>query len=172
MNIKQFSGTYFLNDDRIIFRFNTMDNNEYKFWLTRRVTHFILMITNQFQTKQYEESQIVVPAVAKAIAEYEQQAIKDTTNLATPYVPGNQYPMGADAILVIDARCEINKVDNEQIFSLDFILPGGGSINFKFPLNIMQRLALLLDQLNTQAQWGTPPNPPATRKNGQDNNMK
>jgi hypothetical protein len=154
MSIKQFSGTYFLNDDRIIFRFNTMDNSEYKFWLTRKVTHFILISGSQFLEKQYESEH--VPAVAKALSEVQQQSMKQTTNFATEYHSGTQYPLGADPILIIDARCEMSKIENKDIFSLDFILPGGSNINLKLPVPSMQNIVLLLEQLNTQAQWGKP----------------
>ena len=42
MSIKQFNGSYMPNEDRLMFRFNTVEDDEYRFWFTRRVTLFIL----------------------------------------------------------------------------------------------------------------------------------
>ena len=63
MSIKQFNVTYFINDDRIIFRFNTIDHSEYRFWLTRRLTHFILMSTGKFIEKEYQKRALQMPAI-------------------------------------------------------------------------------------------------------------
>ena len=38
MSIKQFNATYLAPDDRLLFRFNTLEDTEFRFWLTRRVT--------------------------------------------------------------------------------------------------------------------------------------
>jgi hypothetical protein len=156
MSIKQFNGTYFPNDDRVIFRFNTVDHSEYKFWLTRRITHYILISTSQLFEKPNEEKHVI--SVEKAISEFQEQTLKVTTHFSQDYQPGVQYPIGADPILVIDARCEVLKIENQDIVALDFILPGGGTVNLKVTVSSMQNLVVLLGQLNTQAQWGKPLN--------------
>lgn len=61
-----------------------------------------------------------------------------------------------DAILVMDAKCEMIKIEEQDVFSLDFILPGGGNINLKLPEPIMKSLILLLEEQNIQAKWGNP----------------
>ncbi len=52
-----------------------------------------------------------------------QQPEKQAANFTKAYEPGNQYPMGGDAILVMDARCSMVKLDDHEVFSLDFLLP-------------------------------------------------
>jgi len=151
MSIKQFNATYFLNEDRIIFRFNTIDNSEYKFWLTRRLTHFILKSAGQFLEKQHDEKSS--PSVEKIISELQQQSDKQAPNFSTSYESGTQYPFGADAVLVMDIKCEMTKIEEHDIFSLDFILPGGGNMNLQLTAPIMQNLILLLEELNIQANW-------------------
>ena len=56
MSIKQFNGSYVLNEDRLLFRFNTSDDSEYRFWLTRRITLFFLAATDHLVEKQLEKS--------------------------------------------------------------------------------------------------------------------
>jgi len=54
MSIKQLNAKYFLNEDRILLRMNTLDQSEYKFWLTRRVTHYILKSAFELFEKDYQ----------------------------------------------------------------------------------------------------------------------
>lgn len=152
MSIRQFTGGYFPNDDRIIFRFNTVDQSEYKLWLTRRITHFILISTGKFIEKEYKK---LTPSVENVISDIHQSE-KQPTNFSKPYEPGVQHPIGGDAVLVIDARCQMIKVEEQDIFSLDFILPGGGNLNLKLTVLVMKSLLLLLEELNVQAKWGNP----------------
>lgn len=152
MNIKQFSGKYLQNDDRIIFRFNTIDQSEYIFWFTRRITQFILISAAPFIEKEYENR---TPSIENVISEMK-QSDKQAPSFNQAYAPGHQYPLGGEAVLVMDAKCEIMKIEEQYIFSLDFILPGGAGVNLKLPISIMKPMILLLEELNVQAKWGHP----------------
>ncbi len=153
MSVKQFNGRYLPNDDRIIFRFNTIDHSEYIFMLTRKVTHIILMSTGQFIEKEYEKSS---PSVEKVISETHQQPEKQATSFTKPYEAGIQHPIGGDAVLVMNAKCQMMKIEDKDIFSLDFVLPGGSNLNIKLSVPVMKALILLLEELNVQANWGNP----------------
>ena len=74
MTIKQFNATYLANDDRLLFRFNTGEDTEFRFWFTRRVTLFILAATSHLLVKNLEQSH--TPEAAKAIAEFGEEAVK------------------------------------------------------------------------------------------------
>ena len=152
MSVKQFNCRYLLNDDRIIFRFNTIDQSEYIFLLTRRITHFILMSTGQYFEKEFAK---LTPSVENLMSEI-QQSDKQATSFTKAYEPGIQYPIGGDAVLVMDAKCMMMKIEEQDIFSLDFILPGGSNLNLKLTVPFMKALVLLLEELNVQAKWGNP----------------
>ncbi len=152
MSVKQFNVRYHPNDDRIIFRFNTMDQCEYIFWLTRKVTHNILLATGQFIEKEYEKS---TPSIENVISETH-QTDKQATNFTRAYEPGLKYPIGGDAILVMDAKCQMIKIEEQDVFSLDFLLAGGANLNIKLPVPVMKSLVLLLEEVNIQAKWGNP----------------
>lgn len=51
MSIKQVNASYLVNEDRILFRFNTPERAEYRLWFTRRITLFILAATSQLLQK-------------------------------------------------------------------------------------------------------------------------
>ncbi len=152
MSLKQFNGRYSPHDDRIIFRFNTMDQSEYIFWLTRRITHYVLISTAAFIQKEYEKQ---VPSVEKVISEI-QKPDKQGANFSKPFEPGVQYPIGGDAILVMDAKCKMIQIDDQEFCSLDFILPAGANMNLKLTMPVMKAMIMLLEELNVQAKWGHP----------------
>lgn len=152
MSLKQFNCRYLLNDDRIIFRFNTVDHSEYIFWLTRRITHFILMSASKFIQNEYEK---LTPTVTNFISEIKQSE-NQTVNFTKTYEPGINYPLGGEPVLVMDAQCKMMKIEEKDVFSLDFVLPGGANLNLKLMMPVMKALILLLDELNVQAKWGSP----------------
>lgn len=169
MTIKQFNGTYFLNEDRILFRFNTQNQEEYRFWFTRRTTLFILAATAHLIAKKLEQTHS--PDAAKALGEFEQQAILEAAKNenASPqnYESGILFPLGFDPILIMDVTCALTK-NGEKIakiedvkdgkiddaLSVDFVLPGGANLNLKLAGNTLQTMRVLLDQLRLQAGWG------------------
>ena len=69
MTIKQFNGSYSANEDRILFRFNTQNQEEYRFWFTRRVTLFILAATSHLLSKKLEQTHSA--DAVKALNEFE-----------------------------------------------------------------------------------------------------
>jgi len=169
MSIKQFNGTYLMQEDRILFRFNTSDQAEYRLWLTRRTTLFILAAVSYLLAKKLEQS--YSPDAAKALHEFEKQAILDAAkseqSASTSYEGGLNFPLGFDPILVLDVTCALTKNGEklaqlsdlkegeiDQDLSIDFALPGGANLNLKLPPNTLQTMCVLLDQLRLQAGWG------------------
>jgi hypothetical protein len=152
MSIKQFNGSYMPNEDRLMFRLNTSEDDEYRFWFTRRVTLFILAATDHLVEKKLEQKHDK-PA-AKAIAQFQQEAVKEQTKFTNDYVPASKYPIGADPILVMDVKCTMMQVDNIDVLSMDLILPGGSNLNLKLTVPILQTMRLLLERLAAQGNWG------------------
>lgn len=169
MTIKQFNGSYLPNEDRILFRFNTQEQSEYRFWFTRRVTLFLLAATSHLLTKKLEQAHS--PDAAKALNEFEKQAVldaaKNTTSAVQNYESGSNFPIGSEPLLVMDVTCSLTKNGEklanlseaaegeiDESLSIDFVLPGGANLNLKLAGNTLQAMCVLLDQLRQQAQWG------------------
>jgi hypothetical protein len=152
MSIKQFNGSYMPNEDRVMFRFNTAEDDEYRFWFTRRVTLFILAATEHLVEKKLEQKHDK-PA-AKAIAQFQQETVKEQTKFTNDYTPASKYPIGADPVLVMDVKCTMMQVENVDVLSLDLILPGGSNLNLKLTMPILQTMRLLLERLAAQGNWG------------------
>jgi len=169
MTIKQFNASYLVNEDRILFRFNTQDKAEYRLWLTRRVTLFILVATSHLLQKKLEKTHS--SDAAKALNEFGKQAILETAKQAkdasNDFESGITFPIGADPLLVMDVTCSLTKNGEKLAFlektkdgqiddnlSIDFLLPGGANLNLKLPENLMQGMTILLDQIRQNAGWG------------------
>lgn len=169
MSIKQINAAYLVNEDRILLRFNTPEEAEYRLWITRRVGLFMLVATTHLLTKQLEQSH--APDTAKAIDAFEKEALVEASKIAntTPneYQSGIQFPLGAEPILVMDVSCSLLQNNasnnsnsdaitssNQDIISIDFALPGGANLNLKLASNMVRAITLLLDQLRQQAGWG------------------
>lgn len=160
MGIKQFNASYLTHDDRLLFRFNTTENSEFRFWLTRRVTLFILAATSHLLVKNLEQSH--TPEAAKAIAEFTEEAVKkereqQEAKKPETYEPADTYPLGADPVLVMDVKCSFEKQEGDDLLSLDLVLPGGANINLKMAGPTLQAMCLLLNQLREHAAWGEVP---------------
>lgn len=169
MSIKQINAAYLVNEDRILLRFNTPEEAEYRLWITRRVGLFILAATTHLLTQQLEQRHTA--ETAKAIDAFEKEALLEASKIANAsameYQSGIHFPLGAEPILVMDVSCsllenhatEVSKStaipdSNHDIVSIDFALPGGANLNLKLASTMVRAITLLLDQLRHQAGWG------------------
>jgi hypothetical protein len=160
MTIKQLNATYLAPDDRLLFRFNTVEDKEFRFWFTRRVTLFILAATQHLIVKSLEQTHS--PEAAKALAEFGKEAVHISKgdqgeSQVDGYVPANQYPLGAVPVLVVDVKCALEKQGPEEVLSMDLLLPGNANINLKLAGPILQAMCILLNQLREHATWGELP---------------
>jgi hypothetical protein len=157
MTIKQFNASYLIHDDRLLFRINTVDDSEYRFWFTRRVTLFILNGTSHLFARQLEQQH--TPEAAKAIIQFGQELAKEgqTTSdgklAELPLQPVSNYPIGVDPVLVMDVKCAMIKEGLDDVLLLDLILPAGGILNLKMAGNTLHAMCALLTQLSTHANW-------------------
>ena len=151
MTIKQFNGTYQVNEDRLLFRFNTADDSEYRFWLTRRISLFILRATEQLLEKKLEQSH--PPVAAKAIVQFQQKTMQEQADFSVHYEAATRFPLGGDPVLVIDVQCQISLIEKTQVLSLDLTLAGGAKINLSLAINTVHTMRTLIDKLVMQAQW-------------------
>ncbi|WP_231970559.1 hypothetical protein [Polynucleobacter necessarius] len=168
MTIKQINASYLGNEDRILLRFNTQDQSEYRLWLTRRLTLFILTASSHLLAKMMQQDHS--PNAKKAIDEFEKEAFTEALNTANAgarsYEAGIQFPIGFDPLLVIDASISLmkngekftgevgsNTGEFDDALSIDFILPSNSSLNLKLGRNMLRATCLLLDKLSTQASW-------------------
>jgi len=147
MSIKQFNGTYDQKEDRLLFRFNTQDDQEFRFWLTRFITKGILGAVDQLIQKGLEKKHN--PQIAEVIKEFQKEGVAKTTNVNENYVGAAKFPLGEEPILVTAMNFNLSG----EIFSMDFNLPDNRNLNIKLPIASVQTMTLLLRKLCEKAQW-------------------
>jgi hypothetical protein len=147
MSIKQFNGTYIKEEDRLLFRFNTSEGTEFRLWLTRLISMSLLAtIRHSIQTDLERKHS---PLTAQVIQEFQEEKIRKTANFHDPYIPAGKLPLGADPILVV----VLNIIYQDNFFSIAFKLKGNKKLSLKLPVQAIQSLVSLLEQLEIKAQW-------------------
>lgn len=151
MSIKQLNATYIPEEDRVLFRLTTQPSDEFRLWLTRaRVAELL---------SQGEQAAIVKlqtehpPQQAKAIAEFKQQVVQQTTAF-TQFEPATRLPLGAEPILVKALRFE--QQEAQQVLHLD--LAGNKTLSVKLNDELLAKLRLLLVTVAEKANWLITPN--------------
>ena len=149
MAIKQFNGSYIVAEDRLMFRFSTDDDMEFRLWFTRFITLNLLQAIHQLTQLSLERQHR--SEVAQAVQEFQEEA-KESTDLNELYQEASNLPLGQEPILVTG----LNLSEAENVFSIDFQLVGGQNLNIKLPMPAVQSMALLLSKLADEgAKWGS-----------------
>jgi hypothetical protein len=147
MSITQFNATYSPEEDRVLFRFNTAQSQEYRLWLTRLVVRDLLSLGAQASVAVLAREH--PPEQAKAIAEFKQQ-VKVQEAKFTTFVPATQFPLGAEPLLVSKVRLTLEA----QLTALEMQLPKGQLLTLRLTEEMIGQLRLLLQTIEQRAQWG------------------
>ena len=150
MSITQFNATYSLEEDRVLFRFNTNQSQEYRLWLTRVVVRDILALGAQASVAVLAREH--PPEQAQAIAEFKQQAKVQEAQFTT-FVPATQFPLGAEPLLVHKARITLEK----DATALELFLPKGQILTLRLTEDMIGQLRLLLQTIEQRVDWGLDP---------------
>lgn len=148
MPIKQFNGQWAIDEDRLLFRFNTKDDREFRFWLTRNATKTIIESSQPLVTEVLKKK--FTPETAEVIQEFQQQAAIQTTQFNESYASGGNLALGENPILVTSVAV---RTENGLI-SIDLRLATRQNVNIKITMPVFQKMILLLNKLQEQAQWG------------------
>lgn len=148
MGIKQFNGEWVAREDRVRFRFNTTEDEEYSFWLTRRMVQGLIAGTQHTAVKALEKNH--PPQVAQVVQAFQQQAVAQQANFQDNYQAAPQKPLGEAPVLVIGLA--INQHGDQT--AVDFQLSTGQNIRIQMAQHVVQVMVTLLNKLQETAQWG------------------
>ena len=145
--ITQLNATYVPDEDRVLFRFNTADGNEFRLWLTRAMVRLTLGGLTELMTKaQVTEAQDVQQA--KAIADFKQETIQQQTTF-TDFQPAQKLPLGDAPILVIRLRLDLES----KTYVVAFDLVNQKTITLKLDELLFGKMRLLLSTIQEKAAW-------------------
>ena len=148
MSIKQFNGEWVCQQDRVLFRFNTSEDQEFSFWLTRYVLQGLLQGAQQLTVQALE--QVHPPQVAQVMQSFQQESVTQQLNFQETFQAAKEKPMGEAPLLVTGLM--LNQTGDEV--TLKFDLESGKSVEVKMNSSVLNVMLALLDKLQGVANWG------------------
>jgi len=149
MSLSQMNAGYDSLEDRILFRLNTTSGEEYRFFLTRRIT---------FQLVGGAEAKIIEilerdhgKKTAQAIAEFKQEAATRQTNFNVEFKKTEHFPLGATPLLVMF----VDWVFDKQI-KIKLGLKDGRVLSLNLSESLLRSMSMLLQRMIQQAKWEAP----------------
>ena len=148
MSIKQFNGEWVCREDRVLFRFNTHQGQEFSFWLTRYVLKGLLEGAQQLSVQALAQTH--TPQVAQVMQSFQQASVSQQLNFQETFEASPDKPMGDAPLLVTGLM--LNREGEEVTLKLD--LDEGKSLQVQMNPAVLQVMLALLDKLQALAQWG------------------
>jgi hypothetical protein len=147
MTIKQFNGHYDLREDRILFKFNTHQDSEYRLILTRFIVEKILQAVSQLIHHSLEKKHNA--QIAKVIQEFQDDGVEKSANLSQQYLGAQNLPLGESPLLVIGMHLSFS----DGQFLISFQLANNKTLNTKLSKENTQTMSFLLKKLAQKANW-------------------
>jgi len=148
MSIKQFNGEWVCQQDRVLFRFNTSEDQEFSFWFTRYVLKGLLEGAQQLNVQAL--AQVHSPQVAQAMQSFQQASVTQQLNFQETFQDAKEKPMGDTPLLVTGLM--LNR--QGEVVTLKLDLESGKSVQVQMNPEVLQIMLALLDKLQGVAQWG------------------
>jgi hypothetical protein len=159
MNIHQMSVNYAERDDRLLLRVNTQESQEFRLWLTRRMTGRLLphlqACVVQLETR---DPQVTVsdPTAQQMLTELKRETFLEKADFKTPFSSeATALPLGTDPILVTDVQLNVNTSGTLNVVLQDKSGEGatGRSCQLALQSALLHGLLHLLDQALQKANW-------------------
>jgi len=149
MSIRQLNASYVDEEDRVMFRFTTAAQEEYRLWLTRAVMGQLLLLLKDLAVQVLVQNG--QEQAARAVAEFKQQALAQNTEY-TQFVAAPRLPLGAEPVRVRSAQVRVTQGKP----SLELALNGGKQLTLSLDEDLSGKLLLLLQRMNQMARWSLP----------------
>ncbi len=168
MNIHQMSARHDQEQDRILVSLNTTDDEELRFWLTRRlmdrlwptlntlvIEHFA--VPDDAQTDGYVDLDALDDDSKAVLAQAQQEASLQGADFETPYKSGSlRQPLGQEPLLVTKIDITIGKARQLRLRVTEALQDGAKPREFQMELKpeLTFGFMQLLKQAIARADWG------------------
>lgn len=149
MSIRQLNASYVDEEDRVMFRFTTAAQEEYRLWLTRAVMgQLMLQLKDVAVQVLVQRGQV---KAARAVADFKQQALAQNAEY-TQFVAAPRLPLGAEPVRVRSAQVRVAQGKS----SLELALTAGRQLTLSLDDDLSGKLLLLMQRMNQTARWSLP----------------
>lgn len=157
MGIHQLSIHHDPHQDRLLWRVNTTEGQEFRFWLTRRMVQRLLPALGQsLQTIDVTQVQVVArdPATRQMVSEMRHAQTLQTSDFGTPYTPQTELPLGEAPMLVTDVQLRIGPKSVITLVMQDKSANPSQQCQLQLNSDLLHGCMHLLTQALTAAEWG------------------
>ncbi len=150
MNIHQFNLQFNPEEDRILFKLNTVNKEEFRFFLTRRFVKLLWPVLLQMLGTDLIKREPEKAHAAKAILEFEREEVVSKANFKQKYSEDIKiFPLGEGVLLL--SRIQVKQSPHGNILCLH---PSKGSgIEFVVNNAFLHPFCKLLADAVIRAQW-------------------
>jgi hypothetical protein len=160
MNIHQLSVNHDERQDRLLLRLNTQDQQEFRFWLTRRMALRLMPAIEQSAVR-LEAAQPGVAATdgpsQHLLTELKRDAFLKKADFATPFENrATKWPLGAEPLLITDAHMTIKPGGALEIAFEDKSDPSQArACQLHLQVSLVHGMLHLIQQATEKAEWGS-----------------
>jgi hypothetical protein len=159
MNIHQLSVHHDERQDRLLLRLNTLDLQEFRFWLTRRMTLRLMPAIEQSAVRLEAAQPGVAVTDASSqhlLTELKRDAFLKQADFATPFEnKATRWPLGPEPLLITDAHLTVNPSGGLQMAFEDKSDPAQArSCQLHLQVSLVHGMVHLIQQACEKAQWG------------------
>ena len=150
LSIHQFNLQFNPEEDRLVFRMNTVNKEEFRFFLTRRFVKILWPVLLQLLEKDYAAREPEKSYAAKELVSFEREKVLSQANFGQKYEEEMvNYPLGEDNILLTQIR--VKQKGNVHILCL---FPSSGR-GVEIPVNpvFLHTFSKLLRDLVAKTDW-------------------
>lgn len=151
--------------DRLLWRLNTREGHEYKFWLTRRMLARLLPALNQALLKIHATDPAVVAsdtATLQMVRDFKREDMLARADFKTPFVStGQKHPLVQEALLLTDVRLSMNKPRSLGLLLEQKTGDGTHSCQLSLSIDSVEGLLVLIQKALKNADWALPEIPKA-----------
>ena len=149
--INQMQMLYSPEEDRILFRLNSTDKKEYRFWITRRYAMLLIKILRDHMDADPDISMQDSPDAKLAIKQFKQENAMQSANFEKKFnEEPNEFPMGDE--IPVAFKISYNIKDDSLHLSLQ--PKSGQGMNMVLDRKINSSLMQLLMSAIKKANWG------------------
>ncbi|MEO5366850.1 MAG: hypothetical protein H7831_10975 [Magnetococcus sp. WYHC-3] len=161
-----------LEEDRLLLRIRTGDEQEFQFWLTRHFMKKLWPAMLQSLGAEVVPPTVAEPARRQALLAFQHEQTLERANFATPYDenPPQSFPLGAQPLLVVQAGL---RAPQGGTWVLTLRPSSGQGVDLGLDPTLMHGLCKLLSEAAARMDWDldfqvvttAPGTPPSTRLN-------
>lgn len=147
MGIQQINASYVADEDRVLLRVTTSQEQEYRLWLTRAVVAKFLEVSDKAVVSSLAKQHPLEQA--QAIAEFKEDVLSEKENFAHIFKPVDDLPLGPEPKLVIG----LNAMVERETCHMGLQLANQQTLTLHLGSDLLLKTKLLLKKISDQAHW-------------------